>query len=120
VSLIFASSEERLIQLLDSEIDGYFNVISVDTMSPINRDNLLSHALSKLAPGGLLVLDNWSCKNMYPLRNHLTRDELIENLGLKDFVAVDFLYHHWVGKGTRVVMPLGTPVDAADLIVSAE
>lgn len=82
-----------------------FDVISVDTQSPLRRDQLLLGVLDLWA-GGVLVLDNWTDWVMWDELSGYSGDELLKKLKLAPdrYVVQDHRDPSWVGSGTRLVL----------------
>lgn len=97
-------SAEDQVQELIARTAGSFDVISIDTMSPLRRDVLLA-ALKGNWTGGVLVLDNFTDHLMWQQLADLTGDQLLRVLGKQaTHVVVDHLDSEWVGAGTRLVI----------------
>ena len=67
--VIPGASFERYVRAIDDYPDGHFHVVSVDGRA---RVACLERALAKIAPGGLLILDNSQRDRYKPALSRLT------------------------------------------------
>ena len=67
--MIPGASFERYVRAIDDYPDGHFHFVSVDGRA---RVACLERALAKVAPGGLLILDNSQRERYQPALSRLT------------------------------------------------
>ena len=67
-SVIPGASFERYVKAIDDYPDGHFQVVSVDGRASVA---CLERALPKVAPGGLLILDNSQRERYQPALTRL-------------------------------------------------
>jgi hypothetical protein len=80
-----------------------FQVVSIDTQSPINRDELLALALRFIAPASIIVLDNFSDSVVWPITGAIPVHERPAVLGLRDHVGFVFPGQNYIGGGTAIL-----------------
>ena len=84
--------------------ENTFDVISVDTQLGTNRTALLELALPKLKKDGIIILDNWGYRKLFPKIYFLSPELLIEKYNLINYSAFDFTDPAWLGNGTRILI----------------
>lgn len=85
-SVIPGASFERYVRAIDDYPDGHFHVVSVDGRA---RVACLERALAKVAPGGLLILDNSQRERYQPALFRLTEQfpDFVSYFGNSPFQA---------------------------------
>jgi hypothetical protein len=86
-----------------------FDLISVDTYWPLNRELFLQTSISKLAENGILVLDNYGCGDLFRTTSGYSAKQFLEIYNLPNHKAYDFNQPGWSGMGTRLVVPKNAP-----------
>lgn len=99
--LRFVGTEAAVVEEIN-KLDAEFDLISVDTYHPLNRELFLVTALPKLKPGGVIVMDNYTDCSLWGSTGACSPEQVLAKHGLTGQV-LDFLQPGWSGHGTRLI-----------------
>lgn len=99
--LRFVATEAEVVQAIN-ELDVEFDLISVDTYHPLNRELFFVTALPKLKPGGVVVMDNYTDCSLWGQTGACSPEQVLAKHGLTGRV-LDFPQPGWSGHGTRLI-----------------
>ena len=106
IESIYLNDEKYIIKYINTYRDCCFDLISIDSNMGYNRDIFLQTAMSKLKPNGIVLLDNFASKDLFPVTHNMNHIEILNKLNLeKSHIVKDFLHCKWTGKGTRIIYP---------------
>lgn len=99
--LKFVDTEAAVVEAIN-ELDVMFDLISIDTYHPLNRELFLVTALPKLKVGGVVVMDNYTDCSLWGATGACSPEQAVAKHGLTG-QAQDFPQPGWSGKGTRLI-----------------
>lgn len=99
--LRFVDTEAAVVEAING-LDAEFDLISVDTYHPLNRELFLVAALPKLKAGGVIVMDNYTDCSLWGATGACSPEQVLVKHGLTG-QALDFAQPGWSGRGTRLI-----------------
>jgi predicted O-methyltransferase YrrM len=108
VNILFKKTQNEVVNEIKKLDEASFDVISIDTYFPYNRELFLLTAISKLKPKGILVLDNYLDGALWNASCAYTPEKFQEVYNMPDHIVEDFGYDGpkaWGGRYTRLVYP---------------